>query len=161
MALVNAGFECSVLLGAKNDKTRVIRLKGDATLTTYDLTVTALVAFLTDLGAVSAGKVKSYTITGRAIEDAYTRPSDSDAESRDTALVVVGIDGEPLKSANVQIPMPKIGIFRAADTALMDEIDFTDADLIAYLDNFKSAGKFTLSDNEKANDVIISGRRLK
>lgn len=159
-ALVAAPFEASVILGSKNDKTRTLRLKGNAGITTYDEMVTALVAFLTDLTGVSAGVVKSYTITGRAIENAYTRPTDSDAEWRDTALIVTEVDDQPLKTANIQIPMPKIGIFRGTEGVLMDEIDTGDAALIAYIDNFRPGGSFTVSDGEQVGTVIREGKRL-
>lgn len=159
-ALVNSGFEGKVILGAKNDKTRSVNLKFDpATVTSYALATTAMTDYLTDLAAVSAGVVKSYTITGRAIEDAYNRPTDSDAEWRDTAIVNVSIEDEPLKTGTLQIPMPKIGIFRASAGELMDEIDVTDTDLIAYVANWLAAGSLTISDGEKAGIVIYNGKR--
>lgn len=161
MALVNAGFEANIVLGTKNDKTRTIRLKHKAAIATHAAAVTAVTDFLTTLAAVSAGVVKSYTVVSRAIEDAYNRPTDADAEGRDTAQVVVGIEDEPLKRANILIPMPKIGIFSAAAGTLMDVVDIADADLIAYVENWRTTGDFEISDGEAADALIYSGKRLK
>ena len=160
-ALVAAPFEATIILGAKNDKTRTIRLKADTTVVTdYATAVTGMTAFLTDLAAVSAGVVKSYTITGRAIEDAYNRPTSDEAEWRDTAQVVIDIEDQPLKTANLLIPMPKIGIFKNPAGTGMDEIDDADADLIAYVANFRPAAAWTVSDGEKAGLIIKGGERL-
>lgn len=160
-ALVAAPFESVIILGAKNDKTRTIRLKADpAIVTDYDGMVTAITAYLTDLAAVSAGVVKSYTITGRAIEDSYNRPTDTDAEWRDTAQVVVDIEDQPLKTANILIPMPKIGIMKATAGEGMDEVDTADTDVINYVANFRATNPFTVSDGEHAGLVIKKGERL-
>lgn len=158
MALVNDGYESTWVLGSKNDKTRVVRVNWDATVTTYDEAVTATTAYQTDLLAVSAGVVKSRRIGAKAVEDAYNRPADADAEWRDTAQVTVSLADNPTKTANLLIPMPKIGIFQAAAGVNMDVIDTADADLLAFVDNYKT-GAAMLSDGEKA-DVILSGKRL-
>lgn len=160
-ALVNAGWEGTVILGAKNDKTRTLRLKFDeAVVTDHTTAVAAMTAFLTDLAGVSAGVVKSYTITSRAIEDAYNRPTSDEAEWRDTALIVVDIEDEPLKTANLQIPMPLLAIFRGTAGTLMDEVDVADTALINYVANWRATNGLTLSDGEKAGLVIYNGRRL-
>lgn len=162
MALTNAGFEGKVILGAKNDKTRSINLKFDtAIVTTYDEAVTAMGLYLTDLAAVSAGVVKSYTITGRAIEDAYNRPTDTDAEWRDTAMIVVDIEDQPLKTGTLFIPMPKMDIMRGTAGVLMDEVDVADTALINYVANWRATNGLTISDGEKAGLVIYKGERTK
>ena len=161
MALTNAGFEGTDILGAKNDKTRTIRLKFDGTVVTdYAEAVTAMTAFLADLAGVSAGVVKSYTITGRAIEDAYNRPASDEAEWRDTAIVTIDIEDQPLKTANIQIPMPLLAIMRGTAGALMDEVDTADPALINYVANWRPTNGLTISDGEKAGLVIYNGRRL-
>ena len=161
-AIVNSGFEGKVILGSKNDKTRSVNLKFDpAVVTDYDEAVTAMGAFLTDLAGVSAGVVKSYTITGRAIEDAYNRPTDTDAEWRDTAMLVVDIDDQPLKSGTLFIPMPKIDIFRGTAGVLMDEVDVADTAVINYVANWRATNGLTISDGEKAGLVIYKGERTK
>lgn len=161
MALVNAGFEGTVILGAKNDKTRTIPVKFDpAVVTDYDEAVTAMGLFLTDLAGVSAGVVKSYTITGRAIEDAYNRPTSDDAEWRDTALVIVDIEDQPLKRGQLRIPMPLLAIMRGSAGILMDEVDTSDTALINYVANWRATNGLTISDGEKAGLVIFEGRRL-
>lgn len=162
MALVAAPFETRILLGTKNDKTRAIPLKANtAVVDSYAEAVTAVEAFLLSLAKVSAGVVKSYSITGRAVEDAYNRPTSDEAEGRDTAVVVVGIEDEPLKRASIFIPMPKIGIFRGTAGSLMDEIDIADADLIEYVTHFRTGGAYSISDGEQADVLIYSGERTK
>jgi hypothetical protein len=160
-ALTAAPFESTIILGSKNDKTRTIRLKADpAVVDTYAEMVTAVTAFLVSLAKVSAGVVKSYTITGRAIEDAYNRPTSAEAEWRDTAQVVTEIEDQPLKTANLLIPMPVIGIFKNTAGPGMDEIDDADADLLEYIGHFQAAGPFTVSDGEKVGAAIRNGERL-
>lgn len=160
MALTNQGWSALVILGAKNDKTRAIRLKMDATVTDETGAAAAITAFLTDLAGVSAGVVKSYSLTVTSVEDAYNRPTSDDAEWRDTAQVVTDIEDQPLKAATIRIPMPLIGIMRGTAGELMDEVDVADAALIAYVDNFRAAGKFTVSDGEKVGAVIKTGKRV-
>lgn len=160
MALVAAdpAFKASIQLVATNSKSMPINLSLTATL--YADAVTAVTAFLTDLAGVSAGVVKSYTITSTAVEDALALPTDQDAEYGEAASITGTMEGNPLKSWNLRIPMPKAGIFVDTSGLNRDVIDITDAALTAYIANFTSVGDVaTVSDGEFV-DSILSGRRV-
>lgn len=157
MAIVNDGFGLRVTLGCSNDKK--MNLNYELTAADYDEAVTTTTTILTRIGAVSAGAVQGYSITARAVEDAYSRPTSDDAEYGEKASVTVGILDNPLKSANFVIPMPKIGIFVQPLGVNRDVIDVADTDLIAYKNIFGSDALAYISDGEAAEN-ILSGKRV-
>lgn len=160
MAIVAASpaFKASINLVASNLKTMTVNLSLVATA--YDDAVTAVVAFLTDLNGVSAGVVKSYNITGTAINDALTPPTSADAGYAEKAILSGNMDGNPLKSWTLYIPMPKAALFLDTDGPLMDQINISNAAVTAYLANFTVEGEVaTISDGEFI-DQILAGRRV-
>lgn len=160
MAIVaaNPAFVATIQLVATNSKSTPVRLP--LTATDYADAVTAVTAFLTDLSGVSAGVVKSYTITGTAVEDSLSLPTDQDAEFGEAAAITGTMEGNPLKTWNIKIPFPKIGIFVATSGLNRDIVDITDSALTAYIANFTSVGDVaTVSDGEFV-DSILSGRRV-
>jgi hypothetical protein len=162
MAIVasSPAFKSTIQLVATNGKSMPVNLS--LTAGTYDEAVTAVLAFLTDLAGVSAGNVKSYTITATAIQDALALPTDQDAEYGEAATVTGKMEGNPLKPWTLKIPMPKAGIFVATAGENRDVVDITDAALIAYLANFTSTGDVaTVSDGEFIDPLLVSnGRRV-
>jgi hypothetical protein len=160
MAIVAASpaFKASINLVAKNLKTMTVNLSLVAT--TYSDAVTAVTAFLVDLSAVSAGVVKSYNITGTAINDALTPPVSDDAGYGEKAILSGNMDGNPLKSWTLYIPMPKIEIFLDTDGPLMDQVGIGLSAVTNYLANFTVEGEVaTISDGEFI-DQILAGRRV-
>jgi hypothetical protein len=167
MAIVNDGFKATVTLGFKNDRKRTLNYTFVDTITTYDDAVEALTdattGLLNDLvgtNGVSAAALVSYSVIGKAIQDDYNRPTDADAEGADTAIIVSEIGSDPTKTANVNIPAPKIEIFLATAGVNMDVIDPADVKLLAYMANFQTGGNFTVSDGEQLG-AILNGRRTK
>lgn len=160
MALVasSPAFKASINLTASNFKTMTVNL--NLVAGTYVDAVTDTLAFITDLQGVSAGTVKSYNITGTAVEDALVPPTSADAGYGEKALLSGNMDGNPLKSWTLYIPMPKIEIFLDTDGPLMDQIDITDPLVTAYVANFTSIGSVaSISDGEFV-DQILAGRRV-
>lgn len=160
MAIVasSPAFKATINLVAKNFKSMSVNLS--LTAGTYDAAVTAVTAFLTDLAAVSAGVVKSYVISGTAINDALVPPTSDDAGYGEKAVLTGNMKDNPLKSWSLYIPMPKIEIFLDTDGPLMDQIDISDPLVTAYAANFTEIGDIaTVSDGEFI-DQILAGRRV-
>lgn len=160
MAIVAASpaFKASINLVAKNLKTMTVNL--NLVATTYADAVTAVVAFLVDLAGVSAGVVKSYNITGTAINDALVPPTSDDAGYGEKAILSGNMDGNPLKAWTLYIPMPKIAIFQDTDGPLMDQVDINDALISAYLANFTVEGEVASISDGEFIDQILAGRRV-
>lgn len=160
MAIVAAPVpnSLSVQIGSNN---------GNAMPATYKLRATAWATVVTDaadiitaLNAVTAGKVKGYTLSSRAVEDAYTIPTALQAGYNEKAIVVVSLEGDPTKTATINIPMPEDGLFLAgAGSPNYDVIDISDAAVTAYVGLFTEEGPCYISDGESA-DLILSGRRV-
>jgi hypothetical protein len=156
MALTSTGFKLNVVLGCKNDKT--MNANYNLVAASHAIALTATTAILTALGNVSAGVVKAYSLTERYEEDTYIRPTSSDAEYGDTALLATNIEDLPTKIATIRIPMPKTAIFSAPEGITMDTVNTANAAVIAYHALFKGLGSATISDGEAA-DMLISGVR--
>lgn len=160
MAIVAASpaFKATITLVASNYKSMSVNLS--LTAGTYDAAVTDVLAFITDLQGVSAGVVKSYNITATAIEDALVPPTSADAGYGEKAVLTGNMEGNPLKSWSLFIPMPKAAIFLDTDGPLMDQVDINDPLVTAYIANFTVEGDVaTVSDGEFV-DQILAGRRV-
>lgn len=114
-------------------------------------------AMATDLAAVTNAKIKSYHTYQVFEEDALTLPTAAEVEMQ--ALITVGIDGKPLKSASITIPAPVDGIFVASSGSNYDVVDGTDTDLAAFLANFDSEALFYVSDGEQMDGFKKGVRR--
>lgn len=160
MAIVAASpaFKATINLVSKNYKSMAVNLS--LTAGSHADAVTAVTAFITDLLAVSAGVLKNYSITSTALNDAIVFPTSEDAGWGEKAILSGTMDGNPLKSWTLYIPMPKIAIFLDTDGPLMDQIDISDPLVAAYLANFTVEGDVaTVSDGEFV-DQIIAGKRV-
>ncbi len=81
----------------------------------------------------------------------------------DLASVVANLAGGEGKKATIQMPCPNIGIFVAPTGANKNVIDTTDANLLAYIDEFQTTGgNFTISDGEFVDDTtpLVAGKRI-
>ena len=116
----------------------------------------AALALATDIAAVSDAVVSAYHCYQEFVEDALSLPSS--AELQNQAVLVVGIEDEPTKSAQIVIPAPKDSIFVASTGSGYDILDTTDSDVIAFFANFDSEALYYVSDGEQA-DGLVGGRR--
>ena len=116
----------------------------------------AMLAFVTDLAAVSDCVVASYHVYQEFIEDALTLPAAAQLENQ--ALLTFSIVDEPTKAATFSIPAPKIGIFAGATGEQSNTVDAADTDLEALVANFTSEDLLLVSDGEQA-DALVRGRR--
>ena len=162
MALVSAGFKLTVTLVDSS-------IEDQATLT-YMLTAadnaTAVASTATIIGllqAVTAAVVKGYNLSQVFIEDALVPPAGVEIENR--AKVLARINNEPLKTATFYIPGAADGVFLAPTGPGRNEVDPTDADLIAYAGIWvDGTGLATISDGETletgSSNGILGGERV-
>ena len=159
MAIVAAPVPKSltVQVGSNNGSSMPVTYKLRATA--WATVITDTTDILTALNAVTAGKVKGYTLSSRAVEDAYTIPTALQAGYNETATVVVSLEGDPTKTATIRIPMPEDTLFLGAvGTPNYDVIDIGATEIQNYVGLFTEEGPCYISDGESA-DLILSGRR--
>lgn len=159
MAFVNDGFFTTVALSASNGRTMNVTLNWDSTVTDLAEAETARAAWATDYAAVGDGVIKSYVHSSRAYNDAFAYPTSQDAEFGEAAILSCTIEGNPTKTATLNIPMPKTSVVYL-DTVgpNRDVVDIQEPLIAAYVDNW-AAGPAMISDGEKLEGNIIRGRR--
>ena len=157
MAQVSQGFTGYVTVADNgNDRsTKGYTLRAG----TYNDAIAAMEDIVAALDAVTRSAIVGYGVTHVFADDAFAVPTDTGIQNENQALITVGIDGKPLKSATLTIPAPVDGIFVATSGASANVVDATDADLLTYFNLFKSTGVAYISDNENAS-VIKEGRRI-
>lgn len=159
MTLVSQGFTGYITV-ADNGNDRSTKSYNLST-TTYANSVDAMEAIVDALGALTRASLVGWGVTHVFADDAFAVPTDTGIQNENQALLVVGIDGQPLKSATMTIPAPVDGIFVATSGKNANVVDTTDADLITYVQLFGTgtSGVAYVSDNEKVS-VLKEGRRI-
>lgn len=114
-------------------------------------------ALVTDLAAITNSVISRYYTYQEFTEDAFSLPSG--AENQNQALLILGIDGAPTKSATLRVPAAVDGIFAASSGANYDVVDVNDTDLAAFVANFTTEALFYVSDGEQADDIQSGHRR--
>lgn len=158
MALVSVGFEMEVALvdnGANITKKTFQLQSADAAAAATDAGI-----ILAALNNVTNCKVKDYRIAQVFGEDALVLPIDDGVQIEDQMLVTVGIVGNPLKSATLTIPSPKIGLFTETSGPGANIADPGDAALQAYIGLFSTSAQAFISDGELARQTGWKGRRI-
>lgn len=155
MALVTYGFTLQVELVDRG---------GDITTKTYDLTatthadaLTASAAIVGALDAVTNAKIRSYSVSEKYKDNAFTLPLLGQIEEQ--ALIVLRLTSDPTKSATHTIPAPVDGIFMDTSGEGFNTVDGTDSLLQAYLDIFDATGESYISDGERSAG-FVSGKRI-
>lgn len=96
------------------------------------------------------------------------------AQTEDTATVggagteiavnasIVGNLATAGKTATIAIPAPEVGIFTGSSGPALNIVDIADTDLVSFVDEYKAAGDFVISDGENldATTPLDSGKRL-
>jgi hypothetical protein len=158
MSLVADGYDITVSLmdngGNVTQKAYVSRATTDAEATT------AAGALLTALGGVTDCAIRDYSINKRFIEDTLVYPA-SGVQIENQAEITVALTSSPNKSATLNIPAPKIGIFAGTAGAAANNVDLLDTALNVYFDLFEdsAATGFAISDGETMANAII-GKRI-
>lgn len=160
MALVADGFELNVTLLDSGLNTANLRYVLDAADHATALTDSGTI--LAALAAITQAEIKAYNVSTRFIEDNLAVPV-ANVHVENRAVVVVQLDGNPLKKATVTVPAPSPDIFLATTGEGSNIVDVLDADLATYIDIWQvTPGVATLSDGEKVADgtaAVIRGKR--
>jgi len=156
MALVSDGYWLHVSL---------VDNGGNVTRKSYQLKSadeTAAIAdaatVMTALGNVTDAAFLGYEICLRFVENAFAYPA-SGVQIENQALIGLGIENNPLKTATTAIPAPKPAIFAGTSGAAANVVDPADAAVLAYWQLFNAAGPCYISDGEVA-EVYKDGRRI-
>lgn len=157
MALVASGYDITFVWGGIDDSTatRVYH----STAADEAAAVVDAASIIAEYNAIGDGNLKSYSISRKFVEDAYTRPTENTTEQGDAIKLTGEIEGNPTKTWNMSVPYPKLTVFLGTEGALYNEGDITDADLLAWVALFATGGNFTLSDGELASGTITKAKR--
>jgi len=127
--------------------------------------VTIRTNLLADIANVSGAAIASVHTTIVQVEETVPPSSVADVGSEVENMASLSLNLVTAgKFATLQIPAADIGIFLAPNGPDKNVVDKTDANLLAFLENFEAdpTGDFTLSDGENIDGTtpIKSGKRI-
>ncbi len=156
MALVDMGWFASVTVvdNGANVTTLQYALRGATAVDALADANAVLAAFQ----AVTDAVVSDWYLKNKFSENALAYPA-AGIENENKASITCLLTGAGNKKANLKIPAPVIGIFTAASGGGANVVDMSDADLVTYLDLFKSTGECYISDGEDLS-AGVSGKRI-
>lgn len=163
MAFVDQGWKLAVTFvdSGANETTReyFLTVTDDA----GDLTdvIAAVQAVMTVLVADSDAHISKQTLSKTSVEDAFTLPTGA-VNIEENAQVSAKIFGSPNKSAVLEMPAPKIGMFVDTTGPNRNVVNFVAAGLAdnwvsLYLDD---TGVLSVSDGEAIVKTGIKGKRV-
>jgi len=158
MAFVTAGYGVTVSYtdAGANQVTRDYVC--DSTVTDMDGAVAAAGLILPDVIALSDASIPKYRIYQEVVNDAFALPA-ATVQIENTASMTLLLADLGSQKANLNMPAPKIGAF-VSNIGPQQNILNTGATIVTdFTNNFTSAGKFSLSDGEKASG-ILNGKRV-
>ncbi len=156
MALVNTGFQLTVTLVDSGNNRSTLRYDMDsANVPDYATALAAATGMLADIGGVSGAVVANYSVNTVFREDGLVLPADEEVE--DKASISFSMDNG--KTGNLRVPAPLIDIFQGATTELRNQVDIADLAVVAYTDNFRTAGEFLVSETNKLVQ-LVRGKRI-
>lgn len=160
MAFEDANFGMSVTFIDSGSNTATRDYMMDDTITTYTDAEAQAVLMVPSVQALSDAPIASYRVFKTYNEAALVLPATVQIENTMSLTYQLVLAGN--KKANLNVPAPKIGNFVAAtgpQSNIVNTNETTNTLLAAWTDFFQPAGKFTLSDGEKAAR-ILSGKRV-
>lgn len=143
MAFVTSGF--SITLSVIDTQNQLSRLTYKSRETLYADVVAQVAGLITAFNAVSDSVVSGYTISATAVEDALALPASADNQV--VASISYKIVGK-VRGGALSIPAPKEAIFEDTIGVGNGYVDVSNVDVVAYADQFKSTGGFTISDGD-------------
>lgn len=162
MALASVGFFNNVVLVDSGGNKATLRYQlTSADMATAQADAAADVALL---DAVTQALVKSYNV-GESFEDGAADFAVQGVHIENLASIVARIDSVEKKFAQIKIPAPRDEIFQALTGEDSNDIDPANADLVAYLNIWETAGgNAELSDGETllspGTAGNVSGKRI-
>jgi len=157
MAFVTNGFGVTVSFtdAGANQVTRDYVC--DSTVVDMDGAVTATGEILPDIIALSDAAIPKYRIYMEVVNDAFALPA-STVQIENTASLTLLLADLGSEKANLNMPAPKITAF-VSTTGPQQNIVNTGAAIVTDFTNNFAAGKFSLSDGEKAAG-LLNGKRV-
>lgn len=139
---------------ADDETSRKVQIKWDTDLPT---TLANALAHAVLWAAVTKSGVEKMTVT---LEYLDTDPADAGAENEEQAHVVLRLATNPptalTKRAVLEIPAPAASLHMTSTGPGYNQIDITDADLVALFADFQAAGNAFISHGQSAT-VLESG----
>lgn len=136
-------------------RTTTLQIVAQSEIDTVAEAQTAFDAWYTDFSAVSGGGVKKATVSFPLT----LTPSSADADSNVDENAWLDVTVEDGGSPKMRLPMPKKtdGVY---NFIVGGQVDSSDTDLIAWVDNYKAAGSFTLGKTSARNVSTLNGGYL-
>lgn len=155
MAIVTSHFEITIKLVDEGTNFTTMGFKcRDAA---YVDVVTAKTALVAALEAITDCVIQRVSINEVWKNDAFSYPSD--VETATKLSMSVELAGGIGKKANMKVPGPKDVLFGASGTKGYNELDKANAAIVTYINLFKAAGDFYVSDGEDL-ETLIQGARV-
>jgi len=149
MALTSAGFGMSVTFLDNGSNIAVREYAMDTTrVTTYALAETAALSMLADLVPLSDAVVSSYRIFAVFNETVLVIPS-AGVQVENQASLTSLLTSPGNKKANLNIPAIKQSVFVGSSGPQANDVNMSNALILAFLGNFFAVEDFTVSDGEK------------
>lgn len=151
MAFVSSGWTLSVTLldNSGNDTTITYELRG----TDHAGASANVTSILAALGAVTGGEIASYRLYQTFQEDSLSLPAVG-FQAEVSASMTAFIADEGSKKASYRIPMPVPNVFVSTIGAGANQVNTSQADVIAYHGLFEPVGVAFISDGEIAGGLL-------
>lgn len=158
MAFVTKGYGVTVSYtdAGANQVTRDYEC--DSTVVDMDGAVAAAGEILPDIIALTDATLPKYRIYQEVVDDAWALPA-ATVQIENTASMTLLLADLGSEKANLNMPAPKIGAFVSSIGPQQNILNTTAAIVTNFTNNFTAAGKFSLSDGEKASG-ILNGKRV-
>lgn len=162
MAFIGQGWKLDVTFvdSGGNDTTRSYFLVNDDDDGDLTQVIADVQTIMTAVIAASDAHVSKQTLSKTSVEDSFTLPTGA-VNVEENAQISAKIFGTPNKSAVIEMPAPKIGMFVDTTGENRNKVIFTAAGIT---DNFVSlfvdGGVATVSDGESITKVNIKGKRV-
>lgn len=100
----------------------------------------------------SDGTLVSDSLRKVWVEDSISLPTDAQREEK--AVISLAIEGKPLDTARVTVPMPKTALFVAPTGPNSDYVDSSKAEVIALMSLYQTSGGVAqISDGDTVSDT--------
>jgi len=158
MAFVTTGYGVTISYTDAGVNVAPREYNCDSTVSDMDGAIAAVGALLPDAIALTDAGIPKYRIWMEVTNDAFTLPA-STVQIENTASMTVLLAALGSEKGNINMPAPKIGAF-VSTLGPQQNIVNTQATIVTdFIANFTSAGKFSVSDGEKASG-ILNGKRV-
>lgn len=158
MALVSDGFELSVTLVDKSATKSTLSYALTATLIADAVTDAAVI--LAALNDMTDSVVSQYRISEVFIEDALALPATAQNAEKASITLQSTVAN---KKVNVRVPAPPDAIMVSTSGPGNNQVNVSNAAVLAYADIFTAGGQATISDGDTVAATpgsVLSGRRV-